>query len=129
MKQYIIDSKKIDDENAKIIQYFEKFSINVFDSISNTTKKSFQLIIESFFISVESLQDFEIVTIVNVLIDNAFKHQITLKNKTLKNEIIFVFFNFYVFNESIDSRYDNTKFKNLLIDSNAVIKFTNDIDQ
>ena len=103
MRQYIIDLKKIDDENTKIIQYFENFFINVFDSIFDTTKKSFQLIFELFLISIESLQGFKIVTIVNVLIDNEFKHKISLKNETLKNEIIFIFFNSYVFNESINS--------------------------
>ena len=79
----------------------------------------------SFFTSINKLQNFEFVVVANMLTNNIFSHRITLKNETM----IFNNFNFYVFNIFTNSRYNNTKFKKFFIDSNTVIKSTNNINQ
>lgn len=56
-------------------------------------------------------------TVVNTLADNAFKHQITLSNKTILSIIVFTP---YIFNLSIDLKYNNIKFKKLFIDLRAL---------
>ena len=61
------------------------------------------------------MQSFESVTAVNALANNAFKHQITLSNKTVSPITLAL----YVFNSSTDSRYNDTKFKRLLVDLGA----------
>ena len=82
--------------------------------------------INMFFTFFEKLQNTEFVIIINLFIDKTFKHHIICKNEAI---IAFIAFATYSFNATISSRYDESEFKNLLIDSNAAMRFTNGIDQ
>ena len=63
--------------------------------------------------------------VVNTLADNAFKHQITLIDKTASP----ISSAPYVFNSSTYSRYKENEFKGLLIDSGASTRSTSGIVQ
>ena len=65
-------------------------------------------------------------TVVNTLADNAFKHQITLSDKTVLPITIPTP---YLFNSSTDLQYNDIKFKGLLIDSGASTRSTGGIGQ
>lgn len=65
-------------------------------------------------------------TIINQLVNNVFKHQITNENNITS---INTKFELYNFNVTIDSRYDESKFKNLLIDFDAATQSKNGINQ
>ena len=62
----------------------------------------------------------------NLFIDKTFKHRIICKNETIA---AFITSATYSFNAIINSCYDESEFKDLLIDSNAAMRSTNDIDQ
>jgi hypothetical protein len=62
--------------------------------------------------------------IVNALVDNVFKHRLTSMNNVQS-----VILTSYTYNTIIEFRYDDTEFKRLLIDSEAITKSTEEIDQ
>lgn len=59
------------------------------------------------------LHSFESKTVINILVNNAFKHQITLNDKTLSLIALVS----HIFNLSTISQYKNNEFKRLYIDS------------
>ena len=82
--------------------------------------------INMFFTFFEKLQNIESVIIINLFIDKTFKHRIICKNEIT---VAFVVFTTYNFNAIISSHYDESEFMGLLIDSDAAMCFTNDINQ
>lgn len=65
-------------------------------------------------------------TVINTLVDNAFKHRITLSDKTILPIIVPTL---YLFNLSTDSQYNDIKFKELFISSRASTQSTEGIGQ
>lgn len=61
----------------------------------------------------------------NKLADQSFKHRIIMEDETITS----VASNPFIFSTSTDSRYDNTEFKGLLIDSGASTRSTDGIGQ
>jgi hypothetical protein len=134
LKQYIVDYEDIKDENNYINQYYEKLSIDVFFeeiSISSTFiiefNEHFQTFNESktkcFLISHELLNNSK--TITNVLVNKTFRHRL------ISSDIIILAFAIsilYTFNVSIESRYDDREFKNLLIDHDVAIRSSKNIE-
>lgn len=72
-----------------------------------------------FYTSISRLQSFDSITVVNTLADNVLKDQIILKNEIVLPITVFAS---YVFNLSINSQYNDTKFKEFFIDSDASIQ-------
>jgi hypothetical protein len=79
---------------------------------------------ELFLIFVENFQNIEFMNIVNALVDNVFKHRLTSMNN-----VQFVILTSYTYNTIIEFRYDDTEFKRLLIDSEAITRSTEEINQ
>ena len=120
-----------------MIQYFEKLQID-FDSVSEIfatfNVQSIHDEDEVFCIFLGTLKNSDCILTINLLIDYAAKHQIigidesenfpSIENSGTKNSNIS-----YAYIFSTSSRYDDTEFKNLLIDSNAATRSTSDIGQ
>ena len=104
-----------------MIYFFENLSLNALKDLSSIDKNT---IIEYFHISIDTFQNIEFISAVHLLVKIAFKHRITLANNTIVTTFVF-----YSFTTSIDSRYDEFEFKELLIDFDVVVKSTEDIDQ
>jgi hypothetical protein len=64
-------------------------------------------------------------TIINMLADKTFKHKLISKNNT----IVFIVLISYIYIVSISLKYDDRKFKNILIDHDATDFFSNDIEK
>ncbi len=135
LKQYIIDYEDINDENDYINQYFEKLSIDAFfEDISTSTfmiefTEHSQTFNESkcFLISLESLDESK--TITNMLANKILRHRLIAKDSIIAFVLIVLVSISYVFNVFIESRYDDREFKNLLIDHDAAIWSSEDIEQ
>lgn len=85
---------------------------------------TFYTISEQFYTFFGQLKSSKSITIVNTLVDNIFKYQITLNDK-----IIFsITLTLYTFNLSTNLQYNNTEFKRLLINSSVSTRSTNDIN-
>ena len=80
---------------------------------------------ESFFTSFGELQNAEPTTTVQLLADKALEHRITFKDNTVAP----VPPKPYCYNMFTESRYDESEFKGLLIDSGAAIRSTGGIGQ
>lgn len=63
-------------------------------------------------------------TVVNMLVNNAFKHYITLYNKTI---LYITIATSYFFNSSINLEYNNIEFKKLFIDLKVSTRLTGGI--
>ena len=83
--------------------------------------KFFYTKLEQFHTTFGRQERFKSKTVVHTLADNAFKHQITLRNKTVPPINVS---DPYVFNSSIDSKYNDTEFQGLLIDLDALTELT-----
>lgn len=114
------------DDDEGIAHYFGDLSINTHDDYTpEPTTESLYTESEQFHTSFGQLEDSESITIVNTLADNAFKHRITLSDETVSP----ITPTSYVFNSSTDSRYNDTEFKELLINSGASTQSTGGIGQ
>jgi hypothetical protein len=120
MQQFISHYEGVNDSNDLIeaVQYFEKLNINA-ELVSSSDES-----VETFFTSLEIMRNAESETTVNILTDNAFKHRIICSD----NIIVSIDSQSYVYT-CIDSRYNESKFKRLLIDFDAVTRFIGEIDQ
>ena len=78
--------------------------------------KSFYIVSELFHTSFGQLKSLESITVINTLADNAFKHQIILSDETISPITVPIP---YVFNLSTDLQYNDTEFKELLINLGA----------
>lgn len=95
--------------------YFENLLINM---QNNNTPEPKLLYIElkQFYSAFGLLKSSMFITIVNTLSNNVFKYQIILSDKIVSP---FTVSNFYVFNLLINLQYNDTKFKELFINSGA----------
>lgn len=110
--QYWIIKYEIDNDED-ITYYFEDQSVDRNDDYAtNSRVESFFNKFEQFHISNDQLQDFESITDINNLENDASNHQITLSDKTIS----FISSASYIFNLSIDLQYNNIEFKKLFID-------------
>lgn len=89
---------------------------------------------EHFLTAVEPLQNDESATAIRMLADMAVQHRI-IKNEKITEKIIEkIILNastpvHYIYNTVTESRYDSTKFKGILVDSGAVARSTEGLDQ
>lgn len=95
-----------------LAHYLRNLSIDIHNN-RMVEFKSFYTILEQFSTFFVQLKGSESKIVVNTLVDNTFKHQIILSNKTVPPITFFVP---YVFNLSTDLQYNDTKFKGLLFD-------------
>lgn len=86
----------------------------------------FYIELKQFHTSFGQLKGSKSIIVVNTLTDNVFKHQITLSNKIV---LLIIVSAPYVFNSSTISRYNDIKFKELLIDSRVSTQSIRDIGQ
>ena len=107
-------------------QFFENLTINAFASNDKTFNvQSLNVEInEQFTISLSVLDALELSTITKTLANDAFRHCFISSD-----EIFSILSISYVFNVSIDSRYDFSKFKDLLIDSRTATRSIGNMDQ
>lgn len=122
-QRWITEYEGIDDDED-IAHYFEDLSIDA-DNDCMPGFESFYTESEQFHTSIGQLHSSESLTVVNTLADNAFKHQITLSDKTVSPITLTP----YVFNSSTDSQYNDTEFKGLVINSSASTRSTGGIGQ
>ncbi len=129
LKQFITEFKDNQDENF-ITQFFEELNIDFEISFDNISINEFVIELdnetESFLIVVDSINDLKTISaIIIMLADKAFKH------KFISMNIIIVSSNSisYIYNVFIASRYDDRKFKNILIDHDAADFSSKDIEQ
>ena len=123
-----------------MIQYFEKLQID--SNLEFVSKISATFNVqpihekddEVFCISLNTLRNSDCILTTNLLTNNAAKHQIidinesknssNIESSGMKNSNIS-----YAYTFSTSSKYDDTKFKGLLIDSNAATRSTGSIGQ
>lgn len=109
-----------------VSQFFEELLIDVDATtidinstlISESTTKSFAIYFGTF-------HDSDFMSTTNLLANKVFEHWMTVKDNTVR----LAKSKPYSFNISTSSQYNNTEFKELLIDSGTVICFTRGIDQ
>jgi hypothetical protein len=120
MQQFISHYEGVNDSDDLIeaVQYFEELDINA--ELASPPDEP----VETFFTSLETMRNAESETTVNILADNAFKHRITCSD----NIIVPIDPQSYVYT-CIDSRYNESEFKGLLIDSDVVTRFIGGIGQ
>ena len=124
LQRWITKYKGIEDDE-RVAQHFKNLSINT-QNDNTPEPESFYIESEQFHTSFGQLEGSEPITVVNTLVDNAFKHQIILNDKTVSPITDLAP---YVFNSSTDSRYNDAEFKGLLIDSGASTGSTGGIGQ
>ena len=109
-------------------QFFENLTINASasnDEVFNV--QSFNIEINEHFItSLDVLDASKSSAATEILANGAFRHRLISSNEIFLIASTSVS---YVFNASIDSKYDFSKFKDLLIDSETVTRSTENIDQ
>lgn len=100
------------DNNESIAHYFGDLSINVYnDYIPELTSVSLYTKFEQFYISIDQMQSSKSIIAVNALVDNTFKYQIILNDKTVSSITPVLF----VFNLFTNLQYNDNKFKGLII--------------
>ena len=124
LQRWITEYEGVDDDED-IAHYFGDLSIDT-QNDNTPERESFYIGSGQFYTSFGQLEGSESMTVVNTLADNAFKHRITLSDKTVLPITVPTP---YLFNLSTDSRYNDIKFKGLLIDSRASTRSTRGIGQ
>ena len=110
-------------------QYFEELQIDLEPTkISATFNVQSYENDEMFCTSLSSLKNSDCILTINLFTDHAAKHQITdideSKNSNTENSNIS-----YAYTSSTSSKYNDTKFKTLLINSKTATRSTGDIGQ
>ncbi len=129
LKQFIIEFEDNQDEDF-IAQFFEKLNIDIDISFDNISISKFVIKFdsesESFLIVVDSIENSKTITaIIIMLADKTFKHKlISMNNITASANSIF-----YIYNVLIAFRYDDRKFKDILIDHDTVDFSSKSIEQ
>ena len=103
-------------------QFFENLTINA--PASNDETFNVQKVNEQFITSLGVLDASESSAATKILANGAFRHRLISSNETSS-----IAPTSYVFNASIDSRYDSSEFKKLLIDSKTATRSTRDMSQ
>lgn len=111
---WIINYEGIENDDEIVAQYFEDLSIDT-ENDNIPEPESFYIESKQFYTSIGQLESSGSLTVVNTPADNAFKHQITLSDKTVS----IITLALYILNLSTDSQYNDNEFKELLIDSGA----------
>jgi hypothetical protein len=129
LKQFIIEFEDNQNEDC-IAQFFEKLNIDIEISFDNILINEFVIKLDNesklFFIVVDSIDDSKTISaIIIMLVDKTFKHKLISMN----NIIVFVDSISYIYNTFIAFRYDDRKFKNILIDYDAVDFSSENIEQ
>lgn len=122
LQQYIINYEgEEDDDTADVAHFFKELLIDAPQDLSLDTDTTNEL----FLTQLDPLQNIESTNTINLLADNAFKHQITSADTTipLANPMP------YNFTTSIDLRYNDSEFKGLLINSGAATRSTGGVGQ
>ena len=110
-------------------QFFENLTINAFasnDETFNVHTIHNAEINEQFIISLSVLDASESAAATKILANDAFRYRFILSNEI---SLIAPIPDSYVFNVSIDSKYDFSKFKRLLIDSKIATRSTENMNQ
>lgn len=127
LQQYITHGKGEDrnaDDTDDVAQFFEELSINAADTnpTSDSTPKPPSELFTTYF---GTFQNTDFLATTNLLADKVFQHRITSKDKTIAPTEPKP----YSFNAATSSRYNNSEFKGLLIDSGAATRSTAGIGQ
>ena len=112
-------------------QFFENLTINApasNDETFNVHTAHNAEVNEQFIISLDVLDASESSTATEALANDAFRHRLISSNEIF-SIAPFSVPGSYVFNVSIDSRYDFSEFKRLLIDSKAATRSIESMDQ
>ena len=106
-----------------MIQFFENLMINVSKNETFNVQTIISIDIDAnkqFSVLLDILDAIELSTIIETLGNNVFRHRFILFDRIFSVAFASAFAStLFVLNVSIDSRYDSSKFKNLLIDSNT----------
>ena len=120
-----MDYEGIVDNDKSVAQYFGDLSIDM-QNDNSPEPESFYIESKQFHTYFGQLKGSEPIIVINTLADNAFKHQITLSDKTVLPTTVPVS---YVFNLSIDSWYNDIEFMGLLINLEGSTRATGGIGQ
>ena len=135
LHQYIIKYEDIEntvednENNDEFDQFFDDLALKAKfaeNEITFAVKMINSDFINMFFTSFGNFQNIESLIIINLFVDKTFKHRIICKNEATVASVVFTT---YSFNATTSSRYDESEFKDLLIDSDAAMRFTNGINQ
>ena len=113
----------IEDDDKHIANYVGNLLIDAKNDILKL--ESIYTKSEQYHISINQLQSFETLKIVNTLANNAFQHQIILINKA----IFFIIPAFFIFNLFLYSHYNSTELKDLVINSGSSNQSTSGTSQ
>lgn len=112
MQDYIVDYEgKKEDDIDDVAHFFKKLLIDTSQDVSSNTDTTNKL----FLTQLGPLQNTKLTNTINLLSDNVFKHQITSANIT----VLVVNLMSYSFTTLTNIQYNNSKFKELLIDLRA----------
>ena len=123
MQHWIIE---YENENIdEIIQFFNQLIID-FETY-NTKSDWFENteLIDQFYISYEVFEGFESSIAIEQFVDNSLLHRVSKCDEIISSFL----FTSYIYNVIFESRYENTEFKNIFIDTNALIKLNAKFDQ
>ena len=123
MQQYIAhyEGNDEDDDTDDVAYFFKELSIDA----SKDLLPDVDITDELFLTSIGALQNIESTNTINLLANNAFKHQITSADGTVALTAPVP----YSFTTLTDSQYDKSEFTGLLIDSGAATRSTGGIGQ
>ena len=127
LEQYIVHYEGTDDDDTA--QFFEELLINTASDCAAPVPTSASALVssETFLTSFGKMMTAESTNTTNILADKALKHQITSIDDTVSPTSAEP--RPYSFSTSSTSRYNETEFKRLLIDSGAAVKSTGGIGQ
>lgn len=120
LRQYITYYEGGDSDEDEVAHFFEELSIQAEPTPADTKPVN-----ESYFTSLGEMHNDEPTAITNQLANNACKHRVTVKDIAAAPTPPEP----YIFSVSTDSRYDDSEFKGLLIDSGAATRSTGGIGQ
>jgi hypothetical protein len=122
LHQYILEyeSNEKDDDHEEMIQYFEKMTLSISESLNtnfiNAVLNDFESD-ELFLISVHQIDNVEFIT--STLPNKTFAHRLISKDDTIEVLIKLISYSYIT---SSELWYDDREFKSLLIDSDAARK-------
>ena len=119
LRQYIANYEGDDEDEDEIVHFFGDLSIEAKDPSLDA-----EVATEMFHTSIGTLHAVESINAINMLTNKAFEHHITWSDNTIAPVSVP-----YSFITSTDTRYDESEFKGLLIDSGAATRSTGGIGQ
>jgi hypothetical protein len=126
LNQYIADFEDTyDSDDEYAAQYFDELTISSVLEIDTIKLIEFESD-ELFLISFDELSIFNIELIINAFANKTFQHRLIFKN--MINALINESFDF-TYISITDSRYDDTEFKDILVNCDVADRSTNDMSQ